>query len=429
MNRIFDITTASEHVSIGGDGRGEITFTVTNGSRRPLRGQLRVKPFGSTKGEWLNIAGETERVFSPNATQQVVVKVATPPGVPEGKYQFRLDAISVINPDEDFTEGPTIDFEIKAPEAPKKAFPWWIVAAAAGAVILVVTLTWWLWPRGIEVPEVVGLDVAEATKKLEGLKFKVEVTRQPNASVAAGQVFAQEPAGKSKVEEGASVTLLAAELKAAEQKPAEQKPAEQKPAEQKVVGPIVVFEDHFESGAKPGWSQTKTELAPNRHTKFLGQFFNDAIVLTLSNLPPHKTVTLKHDLYILHTWDGEVAGDGPDSWGVNLAGSAESIFTSFSNQDGGKQKFICRNGEEVSPACQSGSEGAAFGTMAVNSLGFNPFPWLKYKDSTYKIKRTFTHDKSTLSLTFYGKLSEMVLTNRNIGNESWGLDNVRIEIQ
>src|SRR5262245_49642258 len=142
MNRIFDITAASEHVSFGGDGRGEITFTVTNSSKRPLRGNLRVRPIGSTKSEWLNIAGETERAFSPNATQQVVVKVAMPPGVPAGKYQFRLDAVSVINPDDDFTEGPTIDLEVKATDAPKKAFPWRLVAAAAGAVILIVTLTW-----------------------------------------------------------------------------------------------------------------------------------------------------------------------------------------------------------------------------------------------------------------------------------------------
>ncbi|HKQ92216.1 MAG TPA: hypothetical protein VJZ77_16270, partial [Blastocatellia bacterium] len=146
MNRIFAITAASEHVTVGGDGRGEITFTVTNSSARPLRGQLRVRPLGQTKGEWLSVAGETERAFSPNATQQVVVKVATPPGAPAGKYQFRLDAVSVINPDDDFTEGPTVDLEVKPTEAPKKAFPWWIIAAAAGAVILVVGLTWWLWP-------------------------------------------------------------------------------------------------------------------------------------------------------------------------------------------------------------------------------------------------------------------------------------------
>src|SRR5262245_45337126 len=107
MDRIFAITTASDHVPTGGDGRGEITFTVTNRSRRPLRGQLRVRPLGSTKSEWLNIAGETERAFSPNATQQVIVKVNVPPGAPAGKYQFRLDTVSLVNPDDDFTEGPT----------------------------------------------------------------------------------------------------------------------------------------------------------------------------------------------------------------------------------------------------------------------------------------------------------------------------------
>src|SRR5215510_3127550 len=148
MNRIFAITTASDRVPTGGDGRGEITFTVTNSSARSLRGQLRVRPLGSTNVEWLNIAGETERNFSPNATQQVVVKVSVPPGTPAGKYQFRLDTVSLINPDDDFTEGPTIDMEVKATEVPKKAFPWWIIAAAAGAVILAVGLTWWLWPRG-----------------------------------------------------------------------------------------------------------------------------------------------------------------------------------------------------------------------------------------------------------------------------------------
>src|SRR6185369_8335073 len=104
MSRIFAITAASDRVPTGGDGRGEISFTVTNSSARPLRGQLRVRPLGPTKGEWLNIAGETERNFSPNATQQVVVKVTTPAGAPAGKYQFRLDAISVTNPDDDFTE-------------------------------------------------------------------------------------------------------------------------------------------------------------------------------------------------------------------------------------------------------------------------------------------------------------------------------------
>jgi hypothetical protein len=210
MNRIFAITAASDRVPTGGDGRGEITFTVTNSSARSLRGQLRVRPLGSASGEWLNIAGEIERNFSPNATQQVVVKVATPPGAPAGKYQFRLDAISVINPDDDFTEGPTVDLEVKPTEAPKKPFPWWIVGAAAGAVVLIVGLTWLLWPSGVEVPDAAGLDVGEATKKFEDLGFKVEVKRQSNSSVSADKVFGQDLEANSKADSGATITLLVA---------------------------------------------------------------------------------------------------------------------------------------------------------------------------------------------------------------------------
>ena len=254
MNRIFAITAASERVTAGGDGRGEITFTVTNSSARPLRGQLRVRPLGSTKGEWLSVAGEAERVFSPNATQQVVVKVATPPGTPAGKYQFRLDAISVINPDDDFTEGPTVDLEVKATEAPKKAFPWWIVAAAGGAVILIVGLTWLLWPKGVEVPDVVGLDVGEATKKFEDSKFKVEIRRQPNTSVAINHVFAQDPEGKSRAGAGATVMLLVAEQKTDEAK-AGSESRQQAPTPAPTVAPKVCSPRVFRVASEHSWAE------------------------------------------------------------------------------------------------------------------------------------------------------------------------------
>jgi hypothetical protein len=364
MNRIFDITAASERVFVGGAGRGEISFTVTNSSKRPLRGQLRVRPLGSTKGEWLSIAGETERPFSPNATQQVVVKVATSPGVPAGKYQFRLDAISVINPDDDFTEGPTVDLEVKATEAPKKAFPWWIVAAAAGAVILIVTLTWLLWPKG---------------------------------------------------------------------------------------GTIVVFVDDFDRAPKEAWSQTKTETTPDGKTKFLGQFWTDAVQMKLNDLPSHKNVTVNFDLYIINTWQGldPKNADGPDEWGllqgelnpsslelgkrasppINVLVGSTLIYTTFSNVDPYRQNYACRNVEYVSSTCYFGDENPAFGAAAINSLGYNTFPTLPIRDSVYKIRLTFAHDKSNLILTFFGNLKEIIATNRNIGNEGWGLDNVRVEVQ
>jgi hypothetical protein len=405
MNRIFAITAASDRVTVGGDGRGEITFTVTNSSARPLRGQLRVRPLGQTRGEWLSVAGEIERAFSSNATQQVVVKVATPPGAPAGKYQFRLDAISVINPDDDFTEGPTVDLEVKATEAPKKAFPWWIVAAAAGAVILIVTLTWWLWPSGVEAPDVVGLDVAEATKKLEDLKFKVEVTRQVNPSVGLNRVFSQDPQGKTTAKEGATVMLIV---------------AAQKPDETKVL-----YEENFsdfDKDLKLVWSNPKAEVTPKGNTRFLGQFGAESVRLTLDKLPPHKTVTVKFDLYILKTWDGDNPGDGPDVWGLKLEDSMDLINTTFTLGNTIMQKFACKSGEETTPACMVAGARGPLGAV-INSLGIPP------GDSVYKIKRTFAHDRSFLMLTFFGDLKEYLPENRQIGNESWGLDNVRVEVQ
>jgi hypothetical protein len=339
MSRIFAITAVNEQVSVGGDGRGEITFTVTNSSVRPMRGQLRVRPLGSTQREWLNIAGETERAFSPNATQQVVVKVNAPPGIPAGKYQFRLDTVSIINPDDDFTEGPTVDLEIKATEAPKKAFPWLIIAAAAGAVILIAAGIWLFWPSG---------------------------------------------------------------------------------------GTKAVFEDNFEGATKAAWSATKTETTPNGKTRFLGQFYNDSVQLTLDKLPTHKTVTVTFDLYIIHSWDGNDPTAGPDVWGLNLEGGPSLINTTFSNRAVGSQSFGCMAGEDASNNCYSKGGSSGFGALK-NSLGYAPV--YNATDCAYKINYSFEHDRSFLILTFFGNLKEATAEYRNTGNEGWGLDNVRVEVK
>jgi hypothetical protein len=64
---------------------------------------------------------------------------------------------------------------------------------------------------------------------------------------------------------------------------------------------------------------------------------------------------------------------------------------------------------------EAGTTGPS-GAAAINTLGFG-------LESIYKIKRTFAHDRSFLWLTFFGELKEQ------INDESWGLDNVRIEVQ
>jgi hypothetical protein len=51
-------------------------------------------------------------------------------------YTFRLDAANVANPDDDYTQGPVVTFQV-TPVA-VKSFPWWIVAVIGGVLLIVV---------------------------------------------------------------------------------------------------------------------------------------------------------------------------------------------------------------------------------------------------------------------------------------------------
>jgi hypothetical protein len=55
------------------------------------------------------------------------VKINPPAGTAPGSYRFKLVALSAENPDEDYTEGPSVTVKVPATEKPKKKFPWWIL--------------------------------------------------------------------------------------------------------------------------------------------------------------------------------------------------------------------------------------------------------------------------------------------------------------
>jgi hypothetical protein len=146
----FTVTAAGSKVRLDPSGAARASFTVTNTSAETLRGRLLTRANEPAKPEWFSVVGESVRDFAPNASEQAAVDLNVPPGAPPGSYAFRLDAVSQVDPDEDFTEGPTVAFEI-APPAPKgkKPFPWWIVAVAGGVVLLIVIgVVVWLLLRG-----------------------------------------------------------------------------------------------------------------------------------------------------------------------------------------------------------------------------------------------------------------------------------------
>jgi serine/threonine-protein kinase len=59
----------------------------------------------------------------------------------------------------------------------------------------------------IDVPDVVGETEEDARRALEALEFEVSVTREENVDFDPGVVFAQDPAGRERAEEGSTVQL------------------------------------------------------------------------------------------------------------------------------------------------------------------------------------------------------------------------------
>src|SRR5262245_29596891 len=155
MSRVFAITSTTDHVSLNTDGKGEVTFTVTNSSDRMIRGQLKIRSLEETKSDWLKVAGELERDFSPGSTQQIVVKVHVPGAMRTGKFSFRVDVISVENPDEDYTEGPAVSLTAGLPAPPAKPFPWWILIVVCVSLVLVSVLIYLLIPKKRDIPLVI----------------------------------------------------------------------------------------------------------------------------------------------------------------------------------------------------------------------------------------------------------------------------------
>jgi beta-lactam-binding protein with PASTA domain len=207
MARVFTVTAASDAVSLDATGRGEVAFTVANASSKQLRGRARVVPQDAKQKSWLSIAGEPERDFPIGGVQQFTVQVAVPPGTPEGRYTFRLDAVSVQNPDEDYTQGPTVAFNVVKHET-RKPSPWWIPVAAV-VVIAIAGLTTWLILRGrVTVPAITGKSLVDANSVLAPLNLKIgNVTSVLTSSSNVDKVLSQNPAAGQKLSSGGSIDV------------------------------------------------------------------------------------------------------------------------------------------------------------------------------------------------------------------------------
>lgn len=263
MAKTFTITTtATAPQKADNKGHAEAVFTVTNTSARPVRGMARVRPLESTKQEWVKINGESERDFAPGGTQQFVVTFDSPVVAPApagsppvaspttgaaaaDRYSFRLDVASATNPDEDFTEGPTVTVEVPGavPPPPKKKFPIWIIFVIIAAVLVIGGIIAFLVINGkdddgeesptptpeatatetplptatpvanFKLPAVVSQNEERARQLLENACgsppcLQIEANRVADNRVPAGFVIRSEPGEGTDVALGSKVTLF-----------------------------------------------------------------------------------------------------------------------------------------------------------------------------------------------------------------------------
>ena len=182
-----------------------------------------------------------------------------------------------------------------------------------------------------------------------------------------------------------------------------------------------IFSADFESGAGPEWSKRITETTPAGGRRFLGRFGNEAVRLSLSDLPAHTQLTVTFELYVIGTWDGNNPLYGPDPWEMRVAGGHRIIRTTFSNVDSPDypQSF---------PGTYPEAEYRAFFRAAEwRTLGYFTYTVAGTLDNSavYRVTATIPHSEASIALDF-AKLAGSFYG--GIEDESWGIDNVRVSV-
>jgi hypothetical protein len=180
----------------------------------------------------------------------------------------------------------------------------------------------------------------------------------------------------------------------------------------------------------------RTVESPNHRERFLGEFggppigrpgepdWNHArveqtILLSLRALPAHRTITIRFDLYLLKSWDGDSPQFGPDRFFVRVVGEPALLNSTFSNNpklesDGSYQSY-------PGPVDHSPRNLPRTGAKSTGTLGYGDF----FADSIYHFEFTFPHADTTLQVAFGSSLFE----GKGTEDESWGLDNVWVSAQ
>ena len=165
------------------------------------------------------------------------------------------------------------------------------------------------------------------------------------------------------------------------------------------------YSNDFEGTVGLEWSSANIDATPSGR-KFLGQFANDSVTLTLTGLPAHLSVSVSFDLYLI-----ESTGVNEEHFfELSIDGGPVLMTTSFNHNPASTQAYP----DNYPGGGYPGQTGAA----EVNTLGYSNGDMV-YSFPDPNRNFTFTHTNSTVVVRFSGSGSE---------GQSWGLDNVCITL-
>src|SRR5664279_3996407 len=145
----FDITVATNTVTLDNNRIGVAAFTVKNNTRRRVHASARVSTTPPDGARWLTIlppdSGGTDpanvRDIPIDGVQNFQVKIAVPMDAAPASYTMKLTVADEVNPDDNFTDSPDVLFNVR--EIPKPAprpFPIWIIPAIIIALVVIVAI-------------------------------------------------------------------------------------------------------------------------------------------------------------------------------------------------------------------------------------------------------------------------------------------------
>jgi hypothetical protein len=146
-------------------------------------GSAVIIPTAPTTLDWYAITGDNTRTFPAGGVESFGLTITAPPGTAAGAYGFRFDAKSEANPEEDYTEGPAIQFTVPAPEIKPPWWKryWWILVIAAVVVIGIVIAVILLSGNSTPTPKLTSPKNNEVLKVPQGQPFALPVQWDPGS--------------------------------------------------------------------------------------------------------------------------------------------------------------------------------------------------------------------------------------------------------